>query len=121
MTINTINWGNLVANGRAKAFGIAWSEEESAARALGIPAEFVREGILTLKEYEKAKVKDEQTTQENGEKPVSRMNSAELKAKATELGLEFGPDATNSSLKEIINLKLEEEARKSDSDSDTDE
>ncbi len=41
-------------NGDCKEIGIAWSPEEAyAVRNLGIPAEMVREGILTQEAYDK--------------------------------------------------------------------
>jgi len=51
-------WANLVAQGRVKSIGVPWSDAEAAARALGIPAEYVRSGVLTLDDYEKAKASD---------------------------------------------------------------
>ena len=52
----TINWGKLLAQGRVKAVGIPWSTEESnAIYKLKIPACYVRQGILTLEDYEQAK------------------------------------------------------------------
>jgi hypothetical protein len=119
--MSEINWPNLVAKGRAKAHGVPWSEEENAALALGIPADFVREGILTQVAYKKAQGKDAVVEKETGEKPLSRMNLAELEEKAKSLGLEFTPGVTKAALLEIINQKLEEEAGDSDSDSDNDE
>ncbi len=113
---DSINWANLVANGRAKAHGIPWTEEEAAARSLGIPAEFVREGVLTMEDYGKAQGKDAEHTEQTGEKPVNRMNKAELMAKATSLGIEFTPDVSNNALKDAINAKLEEEVDETDSE-----
>lgn len=58
------NWGKLVSQGRAKAHGMAWSEEESAAiqsliDGRGITreqaADFIRNGIMTVEDFDKAK------------------------------------------------------------------
>lgn len=49
------NWTALVAQGRAKAHGVSWNEAELSARyKLGIPADYVRAGVLTKEDYEKA-------------------------------------------------------------------
>jgi hypothetical protein len=54
------NWANLVRQGRAKAVGLPWSDAEATARfTLGIPADFVRAGVLTKEAYDKA-VQNEQ-------------------------------------------------------------
>jgi hypothetical protein len=87
-----IEWAKLVAQGRAKAFGVSWTEEEArAVSILKIPAEFVRQGILTLDAYEKAKI---------GAAP-SKDKEALMK-EAKELGIAVTPDATVESLKEVI-------------------
>lgn len=99
-----LNWPRLVSQGRAKDIGIAWNQEElKALYELKIPAEYVRDGILTTEAYEKASAKDEA-----GGKPDARKNRAELEAKATGLGVEFAPEATDSALKAAI--KAAEEA-----------
>jgi len=87
-----IDWAKLVSQGRAKAIGIPWTNEEAkAVFTLKIPAEFVRKGILTVEEYEKAK---------QGAEP-SKDKVALLK-EAEELGIAVTPDATVESLKEVI-------------------
>lgn len=94
----SINWANLVAKGRAKAIGVPWSEEEAAARAVGVPAEYVRDGILTLEEYEKAKAKDDK----NGP-PLERMPLGELRTLAAETGFEFTPETPPETLIAMLN------------------
>ena len=52
------NWGALYTQGRCKAFGVPWSDEEAhAVFILKIPADAVRQGCLTLEDYEQAKTK----------------------------------------------------------------
>lgn len=114
--MNTIDWGRLVNQGRAKAHGIPWSDEENAALALGIPAEYVREGVLTMKEYKGAKDEDVTQEKETGKKPVNKMNKEELVAYANELGIEFTPEATAASLKEVITAHLSSPAGEVSSD-----
>lgn len=43
--MENINWSNLVAKGRAKAHGVPWTEEEAKARAAGVSAEDIRDGV----------------------------------------------------------------------------
>lgn len=49
-----VNWGQLVAQGRVKAHGVPWSEEEQKALDAGLKAQDVRSGILTQEDLEKA-------------------------------------------------------------------
>ena len=92
----TINWGKLLAQNRVKAIGIPWSEEESnAIRNLKIPADYVRRGILTVEDYEKAKVS-------GMEEPKKK---EDLEKEAKELGIGFTPEATAESLEKEIEAK----------------
>lgn len=109
-----LNWAQLKDKGRCKDIGIPWNDEENAARALGIPAHAVRAGILTLEAFEKAEKRDAKVEAKTGEKKVEKMNKKELQAKATELGVEFTPDATNDALVTAINAKLAEKEDDSD-------
>lgn len=97
----SLNWPQLVAKGRAKDIGIPWNEEELHARYdLSIPAEYVREGILTLEAYEAAKA--------GGVAPATR---EALAARAAELGIEFAPETPDAVLEKAID-KAEKEAAK---------
>lgn len=119
---NEINWAEKVAQGRAKAHGVPWNDaENNAIYNLGIPAEFVREGVLTLEAYEEAKNKDKSFEDSTGEKPLNKMNKTELEEKAKSLGLEFTPSATKAALIEIISNKLNEKGSEDTSDEDVDE
>ena len=91
------NWGNLVAKGRVKAHGIPWSDEEIAARQLGIPADYVRDGVLTLEDYEKAKAKDAKEG-----KPLTRKSKDELVKDAAEAGISVTPDASKEALADTL-------------------
>lgn len=104
--MNSVNWPRLVETNRAKAMGVPWSVEELAALASGVPADHVRKGILSLEVSAKEQKGEDKQTAKTGEKPISRMSKKELRDKATELGLEFTPDADASALKEIINTHL---------------
>ena len=80
----TVNWGLLVQQGRCKAFGVPWSDEEVHARyVLGIDADLVRKGVLTLEEN-----KDElDALNRTDHKTLRSMKAPELEALATELGI----------------------------------
>lgn len=95
-----LNWTRLVTQGRAKDIGIAWTDEEQKALQALIEhtgaeraevAAYVREGILTVADYDAA--------QKAGDKPTGR---EELEARAKELGIEFDSAATDTTLKKAI-------------------
>lgn len=117
--MSTPNWANLVAQGRAKAHGVSWTEEEAAARVLGIPAEYVRSGILTLEDYEKAKKADAK----NGP-PLERLSRGELQAQAIEAGLEFTPETPDNVLIQLLSdpaaLKAAKAAQKAKAKAEAD-
>lgn len=88
----SLNWPNLVAKGRAKDIGIAWSEDEQEAlrtlrdhtgKDFSELAPFVREGILTVEDFDGAKA------------PKTRK---ELEAEADEAGIEFAPETPDTVL-----------------------
>lgn len=92
------NWNKLVAQGRAKAIGVPWSEEElHAIYELRVPPEHVRNGILTKEGSLKAA-----TSPESKYKKL-----AELQAEATELGVTFSPQTTRAELLELIAVAKE--------------
>jgi len=92
----SINWGKLVAQGRAKAPGISWSKEELNARyKLMIPAEYVRDGVLTLKDYKEAL----------GSSPKEVKTKEELFLEAKKVGINVTPDAPKEVLQQEIEKK----------------
>lgn len=111
-----LNWTRLVTQGRAKDIGIAWNEEEQEAIATLIAhtgaervevAQYVRDGILTVEEYDEA--------QKAGEKPTGR---EELEAEAKALGIEFDSAATDTTLKKVIEDAKKLAAKKAKADAD---
>jgi hypothetical protein len=59
----SLNWPNLVAQGRAKDIGMPWSEEEQEAMNIliahtghprNVIAPYIREGVLTVEQFDKA-------------------------------------------------------------------
>lgn len=92
----SLNWPQLVAQGRAKDIGIAWNDEEHKALAIltahtglerNVVARFIREGILTAEEYDAAKA--------TGNEPATRK---QLETAATEAGVEFAPETPDTVL-----------------------
>ncbi len=112
------NWQNLFIKGRCKDIGVAWSEEESTALEALIAhtgleraslAPYVREGILSIKDYEAAKAG-------GGKKPSAR---AEIEAEAKALGIDFAPETPDTVLKGQITKakeKAEADAKKASED-----
>lgn len=90
----SIDWAKLVNEGRAKAIGIPWSDEELEALENGISPEDVRAGILSEDDYEE---------EEEEEKKLIRHTKEELMQKADEMGIEYEEDAVtrNALISEI--------------------
>lgn len=85
-------WERLVHQGRAKAHGVPWNDEElHAVYELKIPAEYVRKGILTLEEYELELVNASRETESEKKKSLNQMNKEDLAALADELDIEYDP------------------------------
>lgn len=95
----TLNWTKLYATGRCKAIGIHWTDEErNAVFILRIPAEYVREGVITLEDYQKA-LREEADT---GKKPLERREMSELLELAEKFEIKISPDVTKGVLVEEI-------------------
>lgn len=110
----SLNWPQLVAQGRAKDIGLAWNEEEQEALAALIAhtnldrvsvAPYVRNGILTVEDYDQAKAEEEKA----GDKDTKNKTRKELEKAAKALNVEFNEDMTDSVLAGLIK-KAEEEA-----------
>ena len=89
-----LNYDNLISKGRAKAYGQPWSPEEldfliSLEKERGISrehaADYIRNGIKSLEDYDKAK--------ENDFKPL---NVAEAQKEATKIIEAKGQEAVKS-------------------------
>lgn len=84
------NFEKLLKNNRVKAIGIPWSNDElNAMYNLKIPADYVRQGILTKADYEKELKGDIKAEEKGEEKPLIKMTKEELVKTAKELGLDF--------------------------------
>ena len=99
------NWARLYQEGRCKAVGVAWTDKEAfAVSELEIPAEFVRQGCLNVKEYEEALAYSKKIEEETGEKPLNLMRREELIPIADELEIPHTDVVTNSTL--VAEIKL---------------
>lgn len=89
-----LDWGKLVDQGRAKAIWISWNEQESKARYINnIPADYVRQWILTKKDY-----------QENIWK-IKLNKKSDLLLEAQNLWIPVTNDASISDLKNFIDME----------------
>ena len=101
------NWGLLYDQGRCKALGIPWSDEElKAVYELRIPVEYVRNGCLTLEEYENTRNSVKKYEEDKGEKPLNYLKRDELQEKASKLGIPVTNEATRADLMNLIRIKL---------------
>ncbi|MCH8035247.1 MAG: hypothetical protein IH950_16025 [Bacteroidetes bacterium] len=106
--MSKINWGKLYQQGRCKAIGVSWTEEELAAvYTEKVPVEYVRAGYLTLKDYEEAKVKFEK----DGSKPLNLWDWKELAAEASQCGIKFTDAVSIEYLREQIEAKRNKKAK----------
>jgi hypothetical protein len=98
-----VNHAKLVAQGRLKAPGIPWSNEELQALKAGLTPDEVRAGFLS---------KDELKKLPEDNRPLSRMTKPQLLAKAKALGIEIdGEEASRDDILDTVK-KAEERAAK---------
>jgi hypothetical protein len=97
-----IDWSKLVSQGRAKAIGVSWSEAELKARyELGIPAEYVRQGILTKEDYDNALKQG----------PIEQKTKEEVMKEAKEEGISATPDAPKEVVADLVQKAKEKKAK----------
>ena len=102
--MSNLNWAKLYKQGRCKIPGVPWSNPELKARyEFKIPAEYVRKGILTLEDYDKAR--------KEGAEDSPLLSIDESKEKLMKRAKELGIDAT-SDVREDDLIRLIEEAQK---------
>ena len=100
------NWGKLVQEGRAKALGVPWSDEElKALYEFKIPVEYIRAGCLTLPQFEAAKKSVESELSQGKKKPLRYMKKDELLKEASALGISFSEETTRPELIFLIEEK----------------
>ena len=97
-----IDWAKLYSQGRCKAFGVSWSEEEaSAVSLLGIPAEYVRRGCLTKEDYSKMKASDE-GHRASGKVYLAQMRKDELMKLCHSYEIEVSDELTRATMIELL-------------------
>lgn len=106
------NWSALLAKDRCKALGVPWSGDElKAIYKLNIPADYVRQGCLTVKDYENMLNGVTEEEKKVGKKQLVHMRKDELVEEAKGLGIEVSdPEATTrNDLIQLIKTKQESE------------
>ncbi len=102
----TANWGKLYVQDRCYGIGVPWSEGQAIALyKLGIPAQYIRRGCLTLEDYELMQKEDIAYEKKTGEKPLEVLSRDELLIKVGEKGVEVTPQAPHNVLVELLRLK----------------
>jgi len=91
-----------LAKNRCKAIGIPWSDAEHEAIVAGVPADYVRNGILSMDAYEKELAK-----QAVSGKPAKYLSKSEVQKEARSLGIEFSDGTTRPELLELIEVEKE--------------
>ncbi len=95
--MQNINWPQLFKQGRVKAIGVPWSEEDDEALSRGMSVEDVRNGILRPEDKEEKEAKMT---------PLEKMLKAELVELAKEKGISFEEDmVTKADLVHLIKTK----------------
>ena len=114
--MGTPNWSNLFRQGRCKAVGVPWTEEEAkAVYELKVPVSYVRRGCLTPEDAEKLKQEDLAVEKKTGEKPLVALTRDELLAKAKDLGIQITSDVNEETLVSVISKvpkKIEPKVKK---------
>lgn len=93
MSNSTIDWGALVSQNRAKSIGVMWSEEEYKALKEGVPADYVRKGVLSKKEFDETK------------ESIDIKSKPELLAEARRLGVNASEEAPVEILEKEIEAR----------------
>lgn len=101
----SIDWGRLFNEGRCKNYGVPWSDEEAHARSIGVPAEYVRRGCLTVEAAEKMKSADLGEQKKTGKIPLAQLKKEDLLSLCADNGIAVTDAATKSVLIEELNAK----------------
>ena len=89
----SIDWARLYEQGRCKDIGVPWTEVEAIARSKGVPAEYVRKGILDLQAYKKAEAEYRASEAKETTVPLERLKKERLVELALENNLSIDPAA----------------------------
>lgn len=111
-----LDWGKLVAQGRVKAPGMPWTQEEFKAIQSGMDPDDVRAGFLSKESLENASPKKLAETR------LDRMRRPELVLLAKQLGIDFSEeDITKADLILEIQRKQSASPEEETNDSNTEE
>ena len=103
VNMGTPDWARLKVKGRVKDIGLPWNPDEDIARyKYDIPADYVRDGVLTPDDYTKVLEKEAS----EGKKPLSRQSIDELQEKAKQLNISFAPETAKDVLAKEIKARL---------------
>src|SRR3990167_4541375 len=101
----SINWSIIYSQGRCKAIGIPWSEEEkNAIHVEKVPVEYVRQGCLTQEEYTKASGKREADEKRTGKVQLVNLRKNQLYALCQKHGVSVTDEAPRASMIEVLLL-----------------
>lgn len=98
-----LNWNLLYSQGRCKAIGVPWTNEEAEARSkLKIPAEYVRQGCLTLEDYEKSLNKTTKSIEKTNKIPLIHLKRNQLIVLCEKMEIAVGEEVTRPVLIEML-------------------
>ena len=101
-----IDWQRLYAEGRVKRPGVSWTEEElHLIYTVGIPFDYVRDGVTSLEEFEDVKAQEL-----GGEVPLKRLPVEDLRALAKKKGVKVTPAMNRDVL--LAELEVADEPKK---------
>jgi len=100
---NSINWGRLREQNRVKEIGIPWTPEEAkAVFTLGVPADSVRRGCLTMEAHNALTQKVEAEIEKTGTIYLRYLNKERLLKLCEEYKIPATEDATNPVLVQAL-------------------
>ena len=97
-----INWGKLYKEGRVKYPGIPWTNKErKAIYELKVPVEYVRQGALTIEDYNNMRKAESKSIEDF---PIDKKRELLFK-EAKKLKIDFKPTITDADLITLIQNK----------------
>jgi hypothetical protein len=97
------DWSRLYTEGRCKAIGVPWTDEEAhAAHVLKIPVAYVRQGVLTQEAYEKALGKQQATQERTKRIQLIHLKRSQLIALCAQREILTTDEATRPVLIEML-------------------
>lgn len=100
---NSINWGRLREQGRVKEIGIPWTNEEAnAVFKLGVPADSVRRGCLTMEDHNALLDKDKKDFEKTGTVYIRYLSKEKLLKLCAKYNIPATDEATNPVLVQAL-------------------